>query len=458
MLIEWPHIGYTGLEPRKITTWVNEHPPLTLSGKLRAPAIFSTLRKSSSHQEFRLVSIQNCRQLTVREDPHYFGNFLSKSRSRSWSFGWGRARNNLLKQIGALRKNTLDEMRDSISFANVQVMYVDEDFPPTDTSLGKDLAGLVTWRRPRQFPGYFSPSSSTNAAFGGYGTPHPLDVRPCPFALDASLPCAIAAMAERPQLISAALCGRIEGNACGDGRRGNRSSQEERRSSYCRDDSGGGCGYEGGRRVAREEGGADTRKGKKACGKVSVKSEERKIAAPDEQAAAAALSRVATEAGMFIARLCIGGLWKEYIMDDSFPCQVGCTGDEDDRGGPCLSRAHGPALWVSMLEKAYGRAVGSYTTALGGCYRRRSRRMVDTDVFEGEEGKSVAAAVGVVAALPGSIIARPARVLAAFTGAPFLQSVLVGATGRLGVGGGVDGGELEAVIGGEALWGSIVSR
>ncbi|CAM9849318.1 unnamed protein product, partial [Ectocarpus sp. 12 AP-2014] len=161
------------------------------------------------------------------------------------------------------------------------VLYIDLEFPPNDCSLGPSLAasGLVTWRRPTQF------GCGSATAFGGYGQPLPSDVRPCPFAADASLACALAALVERPRLVSAALC--------------------------------------------------------------------------------------ATESGIFCARLCADGVWKEYIMDDFFPClfssypeRGGCS--DGGGGGPCLSRAHGPALWVSMLEKAYARVVGSYSAALGG--------------------------------------------------------------------------------------------
>lgn len=52
--------------------------------------------------------------------------------------------------------------------------------------------------------------NAASSAFGGYGPPRPSDVRPCAFAMDTSLACALAALAERPRLISAALCGRVE--------------------------------------------------------------------------------------------------------------------------------------------------------------------------------------------------------------------------------------------------------
>ncbi|CAN0504747.1 unnamed protein product, partial [Ectocarpus sp. 8 AP-2014] len=86
--------------------------------------------------------------------------------------------------------------------------------------------------------------------------------------------------------------------------------------------------------------------------------------------AAANAFMAATESGIFCARLCADGVWKEYVLDDFFPCLSSYPergrGSDSGGGGPCLSRAHGPALWVSMLEKAYARVVGSYSAALGG--------------------------------------------------------------------------------------------
>lgn len=302
-----------------------------------------------------------------------------------------------------------------------KVMYIDRSFPPNDSSLGDSLASLATWRRPRDFPGAFAPKLPISTAFGGHGKPLPSDVRPCPFALDASLSCAIAALAELPRLVSAALCGRTE--ACG--LPGGSTSSGERCAVGNVGVRHGGC--------AGVEGGNSNR------GKHFPRGGSRSKAKKARQAAVAAA--VAARAGVFSARLCVAGVWEEYVTDDFFPCSV--TG-ADGGGGPCLSRAHGPAMWVSMMEKAYALAVGSYAAALGGCGF--------------PEGLAVERTAGIdeVAVTAPRVIARPARILAVFTGAPILQAEL----GEVKLGGedGKAQGADQATMGAEEFWDNVVSR
>lgn len=313
------------------------------------------------------------------------------------------------------------------------MLYVDQDFLPDDASLGVDLAGLACWRRPGDFHGTSTSTSLARAAFGGYGKPLPSDLRPCPFAVDASLACAIAALAERPRFVSTALCGRSE-IYCGIIRGGGGV------------DAGGRCSLDGGafRRnsddaLERGEGQEKQRNGVSGEGKP-----KRGSAAPKRfgAMAAAAATEVAAKSGIFSTRLCVGGIWKEFVMDDYFPCHADRSGNA---GGPCLSRAHGSALWVSMLEKAYARVVGSYTAALGGCFLPE----LDTQVVEGAGDQA-----GSIASTASSVVARPAKVLAVFTGAPVLQMTLAGSRGK-GETRTMPEGEQETVDAME-LWGRIV--
>lgn len=331
-----------------------------------------------------------------------------------------------------------------------QALYVDREFPPNDSSLGPSLAatGLLTWRRPLQFPGVGATAANagTTSAFGGFGPPLPSDVRPCPFAVDASLACALSALAERPLLVSGALCGRVEATAAqisacsnesdGDGR-GVGGGDESFRSEDeppCRTRREGGKSWEARRRSSSKETGA---------------------------MAAAQAFAAASRSGMFSARLCVDGMWKEYVLDDYFPCLCG-SGGGGGGGGLCLSRAHGPALWVSMLEKAYARAMGSYSTALNGC-------CLPAEDSAGDAGKGqVAIEAGGIEMAAASVVARPAEVLGVFTGAPVLQVKIGGrmrgvpreeevmAAAACATTGVVeDPDERDQVA--EELWGSIVS-
>lgn len=55
----------------------------------------------------------------------------------------------------------------------------------------------------------------------------------------------------------------------------------------------------------------------------------------------------------------INGVWKEIIVDNSFPCS-------NETGGLAFATARGNSCWVSFVEKAYGKAFGSYFKINGG--------------------------------------------------------------------------------------------
>ena len=63
-------------------------------------------------------------------------------------------------------------------------------------------------------------------------------------------------------------------------------------------------------------------------------------------------SRRASAAGVYRLRLCKNGMWQSVLVDDLVPCFPG--------GGPAYSRAHGPELWVMLVEKAYAKLHGCY--------------------------------------------------------------------------------------------------
>lgn len=337
---------------------------------------------------------------------------------------------------------------------SLQALYVDPEFPPNDSSLGPSLVatGALTWRRPAQFPGVGAATVSAGAAaaaaaFGGYGKPLPSDVRACPFAVDASLACALATLAERPLLVSGALCGRIEETAAA-------------LPSACGTiGGGGGCVTSRGiggevENFCLENGHHPIRKSSEGGKSLEVRRTGVPSKRTEATAAAVHAFAAAARSGVFCARLCVHGVWKEYVLDDYFPCL-------SDGGGPCFSRAHGPALWVSMLEKAYSRAMGSYSAAFHGC-------CLSSGDNPGRGLAAVAARrTGVAAA---SVIARPAEVLGVFTGAPVLQ-VKVGGRRRevpgeenamppvaaAGGAAGVDEDGDEQSQASEELWGNIVS-
>lgn len=226
--------------------------------------------------------------------------------------------------------------------------------------------------------------SSHNASMGlenVLGIPSPNDVRPCPFAVDNSLACAIVALAERPSLVRAAFC-LPEGNSVRSGS-----------FPWC------------------------TRRAE--CAKVNQQamsdSDRHKRWDRVRRRGAKLQALQAREtAGAWIVRLCVAGTWQEYVLDDTLPCHPGCYSDGSpvDVGGLCTSRAHGPSMWVSMLEKAYARANGSYTAALGGCFWPPSLSASGEHKLDIGSGSDCT---------PGSVVCKPAKVLAVFTGAPFLH-------------------------------------
>ena len=64
-------------------------------------------------------------------------------------------------------------------------------------------------------------------------------------------------------------------------------------------------------------------------------------------------SKTYNEAGCYCVWLSHDGEFKPIIVDDFFPCV-------SDHGGHAFSRAHGPELWVMLLEKAYAKIFGTY--------------------------------------------------------------------------------------------------
>ena len=63
--------------------------------------------------------------------------------------------------------------------------------------------------------------------------------------------------------------------------------------------------------------------------------------------------------GCYNILLCESGFWKNYTVDDLFPCSV-------DSGSPCFATGHGKELWVQLLEKVYAKACGSYKATEAG--------------------------------------------------------------------------------------------
>ena len=57
--------------------------------------------------------------------------------------------------------------------------------------------------------------------------------------------------------------------------------------------------------------------------------------------------------GLYKLRFCMHGQWMDVLIDDYFPCK-------GPMQGPVFSRAHGPELWVMLVEKAYAKLQGSY--------------------------------------------------------------------------------------------------
>ena len=70
------------------------------------------------------------------------------------------------------------------------------------------------------------------------------------------------------------------------------------------------------------------------------------------------LEEKASSFGAYQVRLCKNGDWVVVTLDDYFPCMP--------QGGPIYSRANGNELWVLLLEKAFAKVHGSYSSIKSG--------------------------------------------------------------------------------------------
>lgn len=68
-------------------------------------------------------------------------------------------------------------------------------------------------------------------------------------------------------------------------------------------------------------------------------------------------------AGIYLVRLCLAGIWREIFVDDRLPC-VG--GDEGYATHAAYAQTVKRQIWVSIVEKAYAKASGSYESLSGG--------------------------------------------------------------------------------------------
>ena len=64
------------------------------------------------------------------------------------------------------------------------------------------------------------------------------------------------------------------------------------------------------------------------------------------------------ETGVYDVQLCLSGQWQKVRVDDYFPCKY--------EGSTIYARAHGPELWVLLLEKAFAKACGDYNSLRSG--------------------------------------------------------------------------------------------
>lgn len=68
-------------------------------------------------------------------------------------------------------------------------------------------------------------------------------------------------------------------------------------------------------------------------------------------------SEEVSEEGIYSIWMNVFGEWVNIVIDDYIPVK----GNQ-----PAFSRAHGPELWVLLLEKAYAKIYGSYEIIEGG--------------------------------------------------------------------------------------------
>ena len=66
--------------------------------------------------------------------------------------------------------------------------------------------------------------------------------------------------------------------------------------------------------------------------------------------------------GSYFVRLFLGGRWRAIVVDDALPVKP----KKDDEYSPAFSRAANNQTWVSIVEKAYAKAHGSYAAISGG--------------------------------------------------------------------------------------------
>lgn len=70
---------------------------------------------------------------------------------------------------------------------------------------------------------------------------------------------------------------------------------------------------------------------------------------------------ILNENGIYSVWININGAWRNYIVDEYFPCSRN-SGKLDF----AFSKTNENELWVLLLEKAYAKAYGSYWNIVGG--------------------------------------------------------------------------------------------
>lgn len=73
-----------------------------------------------------------------------------------------------------------------------------------------------------------------------------------------------------------------------------------------------------------------------------------------------------SEAGVYVLRMCIDGMWRDIVVDDYVPCKP--------YGGPIFAGNNGSELWAMLIEKAYAKVYGGYQSIVSG---RSSHAMMD---------------------------------------------------------------------------------
>ena len=73
-------------------------------------------------------------------------------------------------------------------------------------------------------------------------------------------------------------------------------------------------------------------------------------------------SEIMEKFGAYFVRLFLGGRWRAIVVDDMLPVKP----KKNDDFSPAFSRASNNQLWVSIVEKAYAKAHGSYAAISGG--------------------------------------------------------------------------------------------